>query len=232
MSETKSVSPVAGMHCFRYSDTASELPGELRYFNSSGGRVGYIVDGRFRCTPIAAYVPGMLTLEVPRAGTLHRYPEGDIPAVAEVSSTLQSQPTNPKQLYGDKKLPLSLVPTSFINATSVALLEGALKYGSNNYRVSPVEAMTYAHACMRHLLKWVHGEDSDPETHVPHLANAAACLAILIDTGVHNTLIDNRPPKQDTSAQVKELEATVAHLRELFKDKAPTHYTQANTKEQ
>lgn len=228
MSETKSVSPVAGMYCFRYGDKAAGFKGELRYARVGHSR-GMDVTGLERCTFSVPYNLGIMELMVEDVGILERYPEGDIPAVAEVASTTQAPPTNPKQLYGDKKLPLSLVPTSFINATSVALLEGALKYGSNNYRVSPVEAMTYAHACMRHLLKWVHGEDSDPETHVPHLANAAACLAILIDTGVHNTLIDNRPPKQDTSAQVKELEATVAHLRELFKDKAPIHYTQANT---
>ena len=134
-------------------------------------------------------------------------------------------PANPKQLYGDKKVPMSIVPTSFIAHTAVALTEGLLKYGAWNYRAAPVEAMTYAHAVKRHIDKWINGEECDPESKVHHLANAAACIAILLDTKIQGTLIDNRPPAQDLNGLFKTLEETLAHLKELHKDAKPTHYT-------
>ena len=139
------------------------------------------------------------------------------------------QPTppsaNPKQAFGDKKIPLGLVPRSFINGTSLGLAEGMVKYGAWNFRSTKVEAMTYASAVLRHFEAYIHGEECDPITKVPHLYSAAAGIAILIDTKVQGTLIDNRPPKQDTSAQVKEIEEVLVHLKELFKDHNPVHYT-------
>ena len=138
------------------------------------------------------------------------------------------QPANPKQAAGDKKLPLYLVPYSFIAHTCVALFEGMKKYGLVNWRVAPVEAMTYASALERHLLKWVNGEQCDPETTVPHLANAAACLCILIDAEVNGTLIDNRPlpiPGEHMDGMIGRLEKTILRLKELHADKDPVHYT-------
>lgn len=141
-------------------------------------------------------------------------------------TVIPTQPSaNPKQAFGDKKIPLGLVPRSFINGTSLGLAEGMLKYGAWNFRSTKVEAMTYVSAVLRHFEAYVHGENCDPVTKVPHLYSAAAGLAILIDTGVQGTLIDNRPPKQDTSAQVKEIEEVLAHLKELYKDHKPVHYT-------
>lgn len=148
------------------------------------------------------------------------------PALPKVIKTVGGPPpANPKQLYGDKKVPMSIVPTSFIAHTAVALTEGLLKYGAWNYRVAPVEAMTYAHAVKRHIDKWINGEECDPESKVHHLANAAACIAILLDTKTQGTLIDNRPPAQDLNGLFKTLEETLAHLKELHKDAKPTHYT-------
>lgn len=139
---------------------------------------------------------------------------------------VSTQPSaNPKQAFGDKKIPLGLVPRSFINGTSLGLAEGMMKYGAWNFRSTKVEAMTYVSAVLRHFEAYIHGENCDPVTKVPHLYSAAAGLAILIDTGVQGTLIDNRPPKQDTSAQVKEIEEVLAHLKELYKDHKPVHYT-------
>jgi len=148
---------------------------------------------------------------------------------ATQTSQTSSPPTNPKQLYGDKKVPLGLVPASFMAHTATALLEGALKYGAWNFRAAPVEAMTYAHAAMRHIEKWVNGEECDPLSKVHHLGNAAACMAILLDTLAQGTLIDNRPPAQDLDKLFTQLEGTVAHLRELHKDAKPTNYTNGTT---
>jgi hypothetical protein len=138
------------------------------------------------------------------------------------------QAPNPKQAMGDLKLPLYLVPFSFIANTCVALFEGMKKYGLVNWRVAEVEAMTYVSALNRHMLRWTNGERCDPITKVPHLANASACLCILIDAEVNGTLIDNRPhpiPAARLDAMIADLEGALANLKELHADKDPIHYT-------
>jgi hypothetical protein len=150
------------------------------------------------------------------------------PVVMPEPVPMPAPATNPKAAFGDKKVPVFLVPLTFIYGVAVALVEGASKYGKWNWRRTPVEASTYVHATGRHLLKWYHGEDKDPVTQIHHLYNAAASLCILIDAEVAKTLIDDRPPKVDTTEQAKYLEDTMAHLKELFKDHKPTHYTESN----
>lgn len=140
----------------------------------------------------------------------------------------RTQPANPKQHYGDKKIPLYLLPFSFAANVCVALYEGMTKYGLVNWRVAKVEAMTYASACKRHVDRWIGGQDHDPVTKVRHLANAGACIAILIDAEVNGTLIDNRPfpiKQSAVDAMIAELEDTLAHLKELHADREPKHYT-------
>jgi hypothetical protein len=102
-------------------------------------------------------------------------------------------PPNPKQIFGDKKVPLGLVPPSAILYAGLALSDGARKYGAYNWREKSVEAMTYIHACQRHLMAWQDGEELASDSGFPHLGHAIACLAILIDTITIGNLIDNRP---------------------------------------
>jgi hypothetical protein len=152
---------------------------------------------------------------------------GDVCPYAAPATALP--PTNPKQAYGDKKLPLYLVPFTFVAHVCTAMLEGMLKYGLANWRAAPVEAMTYVSALQRHAGRWMNGEREDPDTGVHHLASAAACLCILLDAEANGTLIDNRPlGNPGVDKLVADLEATVAKLREIHKDKTPVHYTQAS----
>lgn len=100
---------------------------------------------------------------------------------------------NPKQPHGDKKVPLGYVPSGAMLYMAKAFKEGARKYGPLNWRITKVEAMTYAHAALRHFYQWLDGEDIDPESGQPNIAHAMACLAILADAEATNNLIDNRP---------------------------------------
>ncbi len=152
--------------------------------------------------------------------------QGFLAGAAPSSLPTENPPTNPKQLYGDKKVPMGIVHPAFIAGTAVALAEGRGKYGENNYLVAPVCASTYYHALYRHTSKWWFGEKADPVTKVQHLFNAAACLHILIATELHGTLIDDRPPKVDMNAFFVDLESTLAHLKDLHKDHNPIHYTE------
>ena len=112
---------------------------------------------------------------------------------------------NPKQAYGDRKVPLQLIPPAAEVYMAVALREGAFKYGAWNYRESPIELMTYVGAIKRHLAAIVNGEwvDLDPVVNAdrtvlmappkPHLAGILGSAAILADAYENGNLIDNRP---------------------------------------
>lgn len=117
------------------------------------------------------------------------------------------RPANPKQAYGDKKIPVHLVPPAATMYLGMALKEGARKYGAYNWRENDVESMTYVGAALRHIMQYLDGEDIDPDTgeaKVPHLAAAGACLAILADATEGGNLIDTRPPAGPASRIIQE----------------------------
>lgn len=111
------------------------------------------------------------------------------------------------------------------------MLEGRLKYGKDNFRGCPVEAMTYVGAGMRHLFAWAEGEQLDPDSGLPHLWKALANIAILIDSQVAGTLIDNRKYPGGYAHIVKQAEVLGGRLRERHADKAPKHYDQRDLAE-
>lgn len=142
------------------------------------------------------------------------------------SYTGDSKPTNPKDAAAFDKAPLHLVPASFKTYTAMALAEGAMKYGSWNWRAAGVRASVYVSALQRHVDKWFNGEEFDPETGVPHLANACACLAVLIDSKTQQNMTDDRPPRQYSLPGLvnEETPRVIAKLREVFGDRDPKHW--------
>lgn len=142
------------------------------------------------------------------------------------SYTSDSKPTNPKDAAAFDKAPLHLVPASFKAYTAMALAEGAMKYGSWNWRAAGVRASVYVSALHRHIDKWFNGEEFDPETGVPHLANACACLAVLIDSKTQQNMTDDRPPRQYSLPGLvnEETPRVIAKLREVFGDRDPKHW--------
>lgn len=143
------------------------------------------------------------------------------------------QDQNPKDAVGSTKVPMSLVPATFIAETALAFLEGKEKYGQVNWRASPVRASVYIDALKRHIAKYEECQDYDPETLVHHLGNAGACAGILIDAAAHGTLVDDRNfTKPDlVSSYIDSLASKVRHIKELFKDKNPKHWTKTDMKE-
>ena len=122
---------------------------------------------------------------------------------------------NPKQQYGDKKVPLHLIPPAASIYMALGLREGAFKYDPWNFRSTQVELMTYVGAMKRHLDAIVDGEWIDMEPVIradgtildcprkPHLAGALASGAILADAFEGGFLIDNRPPRGAASELLK-----------------------------
>lgn len=137
------------------------------------------------------------------------------------------KPTNPKDAAAFDKAPLHLVPASFKAYTAMALAEGAMKYGAWNWRAAGVRSSVYVSALNRHIDKWFNGEEFDPETGVPHLANAAACLAVLIDSKTQMNLTDDRPPQQRGYPALVNTQTpgVLTKLRGLFGSKNPKHFT-------
>lgn len=151
--------------------------------------------------------------------------------IKEHSLVLSGDPANPKDRIGSTKLPLGLFPVVAIAQGALALYDGKLKYGENNYRATKVRASIYLDAALRHLYKLSEGEDTDPESGISHAGHILACLAIYLDAGVCGTLIDDR--KFAGAKAVEALSALTALVPALQQRhagaEAPKHYTIQDT---
>lgn len=139
-------------------------------------------------------------------------------------------PDNPKDLVGQTKLDLSIIPETLLVEVGLAFYEGALKYGRFNWRMRPVKASIYLSACDRHTIKYKAGEERDKVTGTHHLAYAICCLAILFDAIKYGTMIDDRAPRGRLNPNIsKELDGEVMsrikHLKKLFKEEKPHQFT-------
>lgn len=141
-----------------------------------------------------------------------------------VEYNLDDKPTNPKDLIGSNKVPLALIPGTTLAYLAVGHVEGDLKYGRVNWREAGVRTMIYLDAAMRHIVKYKEGEWADPETTVPHLANALACLSIIIDAKHSNKLIDDRPKSAPANEALEEMAKVLVHLKDMHTDKKPIDY--------
>lgn len=112
---------------------------------------------------------------------------------------------NPKDLIGVTKPPLSLVPPCFHVYVSMAMKDGARKYGPYNWRKEKVQSMIYLDAAMRHVQSFVDGETNAKDSGQHHLAHAAACMAILLDAFLNDCVIDNRPVPGKTAGLIEQL---------------------------
>lgn len=133
--------------------------------------------------------------------------------------------TNPKDLVGSNKLHLHLFPQSAVALGSLAFLEGALKYGRSNWREAGVRASIYVDALNRHMTRWFEGEDIDPDSGIPHLGKALACIAILIDAGYAGKLEDDRMAPGGTIKAIEQLTPIVEELKKRYGHINPKHYT-------
>lgn len=99
---------------------------------------------------------------------------------------------NPKDAIASAKPDLSLVTRAMAESIAAALQNGVVKYGRNNWRSTPVRALVYTAAAMRHLKAYEDGEDVAADSGVHHLDHAIASLAIMRDAAAFGTLVDNR----------------------------------------
>lgn len=103
------------------------------------------------------------------------------------------QSTNPKDRLGKLKPQLHLIPAAANIHESMAMGDGASKYGPYNWRDKTVAASIYVGACKRHLDAWFDREENARDSGVHHLGHARACLGILLDAQSLGQMVDDRP---------------------------------------
>jgi hypothetical protein len=140
-------------------------------------------------------------------------------------TTSGTKPKNPKDAAANNKLPVHLVPDTVVVYAALAFTEGAAKYGAFNWRGAGVSMSVYISALERHLKKLKNGEWCDPVTKVPHLSSIIACAGIIADAHLVGKLTDDRPPVAPIAKLIDDSEETVAHIRSLFPDRVPHHWT-------
>lgn len=149
-------------------------------------------------------------------GTIHL---SDIVRKAVVPSQPEIKPSNPKDVIGSTKPPLSCIPTGPLYEVGAAMLDGSAKYGRHNWRVIGVRSSVYYDAALRHLMKWWEGEELDADSGCHHLAHAVACCLIVRDAANLGQLTDDRPvPGGDPTAGVKEL---IKQIKERYPEPVP-----------
>ena len=124
--------------------------------------------------------------------------------------------SNPKDAIGTLKVGLSNVPMGPLMELAVAMTEGAMKYGRHNYRAIGVRSSVYFDACIRHLAAYWEGEDIDPDSGLPHLAKAMACLTVWRDAQINGKCYDDRPPR--SPSVIHQMNVIVKTLAGKFPD--------------
>lgn len=135
------------------------------------------------------------------------------------------KPTNPKDAIGITKIPLHLVSGIVKAYQAIAHYLGNVKYGAWNWRRGGVRASVYFSALNRHIDRWWDGEEFDTDG-TPHLANAMACLNILVEAKELGVMTDDRPP---SSGRLPEIYASFEEIMKKIKAQyghmEPHHWT-------
>lgn len=103
--------------------------------------------------------------------------------------------------HDGEKVPVELVPASFIESISRVLAHGARKYARNNW-TKGLPWTRILGSTLRHVYAWARKEDLDPESGLPHLAHAATNIMFLMTWAKTKPELDDRfdyEKKDDTN---------------------------------
>lgn len=112
--------------------------------------------------------------------------------------------TEPKPASGLKydsgKPPVSLLDRYALEQIARVLGFGAKKYAADNWR-GGIKHRRLIDAALRHLLAISDGEDTDPESGLPHAAHAGCCIMFLLWMQKNRPDLDDRwiHPEPETS---------------------------------
>ena len=141
-----------------------------------------------------------------------------------------SKKTNPKDAIGTKKPRFySGLPANVTKEVTIGIMEGAMKYGRHNYRITGVLASTYIDATIWHLFDYWEGQDIDPDSNLHHITKAIASLYVLRDAQMRDMCEDDRPPRSDVEGDKIRLQAIVNELFKKYPNPEPA-YKEGDTK--
>jgi hypothetical protein len=114
-----------------------------------------------------------------------------------ISYPEDSEPTPQEGVKFDQgKARYDLIPPEVEEAIAQVLSFGAAKYGNRNWEAGMDWGRVYA-AMRRHMGAWWRRlEDNDPESGMPHLWHAAACIAFLVAFEARGEGNDDRPKQK------------------------------------
>jgi hypothetical protein len=195
--------------------------------------IGAVINGDTRKIHLLSEIIEGVTvyrpIELPRHRNLPEDTEVGVKRVIGAGPIpLDTKPSNPKDIAGSSKIPLHLWPTTATALGSMAMLDGALKYGRSNFRAVGVRASIYYDALLRHLNAWFEGENDDPDSNLPHLAHVLACAAIIVDAQSAGKLTDDRVIPAEYRGFVDGLTPYVERLKQKHAHRSPKHYTKAD----
>ncbi|MFG0245700.1 MAG: dATP/dGTP diphosphohydrolase domain-containing protein [Phycisphaerales bacterium JB052] len=95
------------------------------------------------------------------------------------------------QKHDQGKPMVDLIPPQPLLEVAQVFTYGAKKYSAGNWTKAP-SIRRYMAATMRHILAFMSGENTDPESGLPHLAHAATNLMIIMALLAHNPESDDR----------------------------------------
>lgn len=123
-------------------------------------------------------------------GYIYVPPEGSPEAkrAAEVARSVgftgEFREVAPGTKFDAEKPRWELLPLVAVQAVVDVLTYGARKYAPGNWRkVRPLRSR-YIGALWRHVVAHCRGESKDPESGLPHLAHAAACVLFLLEAEI------------------------------------------------
>jgi hypothetical protein len=105
--------------------------------------------------------------------------------------------SNPKDRIGSRKAAMSYVPPRVLAEVGVGMMEGGLKYQPYNWRSAGIRTSVYYDATLRHLMAWMEGEDTDPDSGLSHITKAICSLIVLRDGLIQGNVTDDRPPRSE-----------------------------------
>lgn len=94
------------------------------------------------------------------------------------------------------KPPISLIPREALEECAHALAYGAEKYSRHGFRAG-LRYSRLADAALRHIIKFMDGQDIDDESGKSHLGHALASLAMLAYMSSKRPDMDDRHGKNE-----------------------------------
>lgn len=144
-----------------------------------------------------------------------------------IETSAERKQTNPKDVIGMKKAPISTLSGPVLFEMGLGMLEGARKYGRHNYRAMGTSATVYYDAAIGHLVDWFEGEDLDPDTGLSHVTKAMTALLVLRDSMLMGNWMDDRPLRNPNKLYKKSFNPKAKEIIERYPD-AVEPYTEAN----